>query len=78
MLPPLADDLYSSDLSCYVLSGLRCFQKYFPLIDEFIVVSHAFLQTLNIFGGTLQRDREPPERDRDGIDGIEWEAGADL
>jgi hypothetical protein len=26
----------------------------------------------------LQRDREPPERDRDGMDGIEWEAGADL
>jgi hypothetical protein len=30
-----------------------------------------------------QRDREPPEceppeRDCDGIDGIEWEAGADL
>jgi hypothetical protein len=26
----------------------------------------------------LQRDRKPPERECDGIDGIEWEAGADL
>jgi hypothetical protein len=35
--------------------------------------------TLKIFVGPhFQRDREPPERDRDGIDGIEWEAGADL
>jgi hypothetical protein len=28
--------------------------------------------------GTLQRDREPPERECEGIEGIEWEAGADL
>jgi len=26
----------------------------------------------------LQRDREPPERDFDGIDGIDREAGAAL
>jgi hypothetical protein len=30
------------------------------------------------FWATLQRDREPPERECEGIDGIEWEAGADL
>ncbi len=26
----------------------------------------------------VECDREPPERARDGIDGIGWEAGADL
>lgn len=26
----------------------------------------------------FEYDREPPERDREGMDGIEWEAGADL